>query len=794
MVLCQTKKICALCKSLSSKHTISEKNIFFCCHGCLAVYQILDSKNELSNFEEHSIFKQAVKSGLISNPDLLSQIQSKSVKFKENEIEKIYLEVLDMWCPSCAELIYYVLMQEQGVTNAVVDYSTDLCIIEFSPRLNSKANLIKVIKSLHYRAYFPENKEDKQLNESLYLKFVVGAFCSFNVMMFSYPLYASYLDYDPLQYGSLFAKASFFMTLPVVTFCFWPILKRFWIAAKYKTYGMESLVVLGVFSSFFLSCYELIHGRTYVYFDSLTVIVTFVLLGKVIEAKAKFSLKNSWIRLNLALPKRARKYHENGNLEFVPIKKIKKGDVFVVLQGEKIPLDGVVLEGTCAADESLMTGESIPVNKRSNCMVIGGSIIQNGRISVKATSVDHDSTLSMIIQMLETGLKSKSHYTRALDPLIKYFVPFVLLISLLSGLYSFFVIGPESAFIQALSVLLISCPCAIGVAAPLAESYLMNRLATHGAVVRNRGVLSLLGKETVFVFDKTGTITEGKFRVISGLEILSDDELSILKGMTSLSMHSIAKAITDGIQNNAFKVEEMEEIAGKGLRACVSSNVYHLGSSLFFNLEGIFMEDDQEINAISSKVYFAVNFKLRSVIHLGDSIRQSAFDIAEYLKPAKTILLSGDSKEAVFAAAKACSIDEYYAEYSPLMKKELIGSLRKRGNIVCMIGDGINDALAITEADIGISMTQATDISIQVSDILLTKEDLAVLPKLRFLSLYGASILKQNLFWAFFYNVIGIGLAVLGFLSPIFATFAMMASSLIVLYNAKRITYFKHSS
>ncbi len=787
MVLCQTKKTCALCKHEIFETTIGEKDHFFCCHGCHAVYQILTSKKELINFQEHPVFMQAVKSGLISNPHLLTEIQSKQIKLKDNEIEKLYLEVLDMWCPSCAELIYYVLMQQKGVINAIVDYATDLCIIEFSPRHISKVTLMKVIESLQYRPFKPENKEDKKVNESLYLKFVVGAFCSFNVMMFSYPLYASYFDYDPLKYGSLFAKFSFFMTIPVVTYSFLPILKRFWIAAKYKTYGMESLVVIGVLSAFFLSCYELMQARTHVYFDSLTVIVTFVLLGKIIETKAKFSVKNAWIRLNLALPKRARKRHENGDLQFVPLKEIKTGDVFAVFQGEKVALDGVVIEGEAAADESLMTGESLPIAKKSSSIVIQGSILLNGRIFVEATSVEKDSSLSRIIQMLESGLKTKSHYTQAVDPIIKYFVPIVLCIALFSGLYSFVVAGSEKAFVQALSVLLISCPCAIGIAAPLAESYLMNSLATIGAIVRNRGVLSLLGKETIFVFDKTGTITEGQFRVIKGLEHLSDQELSILKGMTSLSLHLIATAISASILKKSFKIDRMEEIAGRGLRAHVGEDVYHLGSSAFFNLEGIIAEDDFDLNDISSKVYFAVNANLRSVIYLGDSIRPSSVQLVQALKPAKTILLSGDAKEAVFAVAKACSIEEYYFEHSPLMKKELIANLRKNGDIVCMIGDGINDAPAITEADIGISMTQATDISIQVSDILLTKDDLTLLLKLRNLSLFGASILKQNLFWAFFYNLIGIGLAVFGLLSPIFATFAMMASSLIVLYNAKRI-------
>lgn len=789
MVLCQTKKKCSLCGNEVRETPIIDEQKIFCCYGCHAVYHILASKKELDGYKDHPVFTQAIKYGLISNPDLLSQIQEGRPKIIKKELEKLYLEIGNMWCPSCAEVLYLILMQELGVINCVVDYATDLASIEFSPRAISKEQIFKLIQSLGYNPIKLEDSENKAISNEIYLRFIVAAFCSLNVMMFSYPLYASYFDYDPEQYGSLFAWLSFLMTLPVVTFCFWPILHKFYNAIKFGIYGMETLVVLGVTSAFILSAYELINGGVQVYFDSMTIIITFVLLGKIIETKAKFSAKDSLLRLNLAIPRRARKFLEDGSLQFVPIKEINKGDIFAVFQGEKIALDGIVTEGEGSVDESLMTGESIPLQKTHASKVVGGSILQNGRLWIRAESLDQESALHRIIQMVELGLKSKSEYQRAVDPIVAWFVPCILAIATLAFAHSMIQGNPEIAFVKALSILLISCPCAIGIAAPLAESYLMNGLSNLGAIVRNRGSLNSLGRETVFVFDKTGTITEGKFTVLKGLEGIGKNELSILKGMTGESLHLISLAIHKSIELKAFKISRLEEISGKGLRAFVGSDVYHLGSHEFLKQESACFEDMEKDNNTfsSSKVYFAKNLKLETVILLGDTIREGAQELVASLKPAKTILLSGDSENAVSFVAKACSIDSYYFGYSPLDKKEFIATLRESGNVVCMMGDGINDAPALTEADIGISVVTATDISIQVSDILLTTDRLLSILKIRSLALFGQSILKQNLFWAFFYNVLGVMLAVFGVLSPIFATFAMMTSSLVVLYNAKRL-------
>ena len=285
-----TDEACALCGLELPRHAILDGALSFCCPGCHAVYRILEAKQQVDHFAESAVFQQAVHSGLISNPALLEQIRQKQIEVPAEELEKIHLEVGDMWCPTCAELIRLVLLREKGVRNCVVDYATDLAAIEYSPRYISKEKIFSLISSC---GYHPEDlqSEVKKVSFSAYFRFVIAAFFSVNVMMFSYPLYATYFDLNANSYSNLFAWIAFFCSIPVVTYGAWPILKRFWGSLKLGLFGMETLVVIAVSSAFGLSVKELFQGGNHVYFDSMSVIITFVLLGKIIESKAKFSRK-----------------------------------------------------------------------------------------------------------------------------------------------------------------------------------------------------------------------------------------------------------------------------------------------------------------------------------------------------------------------------------------------------------------------------------------------------------------------------------------------------------------------
>jgi heavy metal translocating P-type ATPase len=763
---------CALCDLEIRGSPILDGDHPFCCHGCHAVFQILSAKKALTNPLEHPVFRQAIQAGIISNPALLEEIRKKTAENRGYESEKIHLEIREMWCPSCAEIIKLVLLREGGVVQCSVDYATDLASIEYAPRVLSKERLSTIIRSLGYEPVLLDEAGATPASRMLSLRFGLSAFLALNVMMFAYPLYATYFSYDEQQAGPLFAWLSFWASLPVVTWCAYPIYRRFWASLKVGLFGMETLVVIGVSAAFGLSLYELMNGGIYVYFDSLTVIITFVLLGKMIEAKAKRSTKQVLTRLTQSLPKRGRRLEG----DFVPIKEIQKGDFLVCVTGEKIVLDGIVKEGDGFADESLMTGESIPVEKKVGSQLIAGSILTQGRIIYETISNGHDSTLKQIVGMVEQGMGSKTAYIRAVDPVIRWFVPVVIVVALLTALFL-----PDPV-LRALSVLLISCPCAIGIAAPLAESHLVNAMAHLGAIVRNRGALRLFGKETIFAFDKTGTITQGRFDVLQGLESLTQEELSILKGLSSQSIHPIAAAISRSLNTPPVPFNHIEEIAGKGLQGRYNGKDYKLGSALFMG------KTDASQNHLGTTVFFSNSEQILAEIHLGDQLKEGANDLIASLAPTKTLLLSGDTHSAVTAVANSCGFTTYASSCSPLQKREMIESLTSKGETVAFLGDGINDALALTAAHIGISVVSAADISIQVSDILLTTDKLDVIPKIRSLACRGRRIVLQNLFWAFFYNIIGIALALSGHLTPIYAAAAMVLSSLFVLLNAKRVS------
>jgi len=780
--------LCALCETPTAAFPIIDEERTFCCTGCHAVFHILSSKNCLDNYRENPLFLQALRSGLISNPALLDEIRKHSTTLPEQEWEKIHLEITDLWCPSCSVFIQLMLLQEKGIRKCVVDYATDLASIEYAPRHLSKADIFKRIESWGYHPTTLQDPCKQAVQRSLYLRFIVAAFCSLNIMMFSYPLYATYFDIDTVGYGPLLAWLSFFSSLPVLTYCAWPIWRRFIHGLRIGLCGMEALVALGVSAATAISAAELFTGGTKVYFDSMSVIIVFVLLGKIIESKAKFSAKDSLIRLTRALPKRGRKQHADGTRRFVPLKDIEPGDLIVALTGEKIVLDGVVVDGEGACDEALMTGEAMPIVKRGGSAVLGGSLLQQGALTIRVTARIEETALHRIIDMVERDIGHKAAYVPAADTIVRWFVPLVFLLAAATAAgYWLAGAAPHHAILNAVSVLLISCPCAIGIAAPLAESHLLNGLASLGVIVRNRGCLPLLGKETVFVFDKTGTVTEGRFTVLDGFFPLTDNDRRILKGLVMQSTHPIAAALNASLDIVPAKLDSAEEVAGKGLRGTLNGTAYFLGSAEFMRLLSVVLPAPATHCEMVTSVYFARNRTLLTRLDLGDRLREHAAEVIGSMHPTRTLLLSGDAAPCVEAVAKRCGFDSWKAGCHPLAKREVIDQLRKQGGVVAMLGDGINDAPSLTAADIGIAVAAATDISVQVSDILLTTERLDVIPKMRLLARKGAKIVKQNLFWAFFYNVVGIGLAMMGILSPIFAASAMVASSLMVLFNAKRI-------
>lgn len=779
--------MCTLCSLPAGPHPIMEEQRPFCCIGCHAVYRILFTQGIEEDFRRHPLFEQAVQAGLISNPRLLEEVKTRKDSPPVEEMRRWHIEVLDMWCPTCAAVIQWVLLRKPGVVKCTVDYTVDVAVIEYTPRYISKEQIVAFIENLGYRVNTFDTPEKRAISRKLYLQAIVAGFCALNIMMFAYPVYASYFAFENLGFSELFAWLSFGLSLPVLLYSGLPIWQRCWNGLRAGILGMEVLVAMGVWAAFGLSSYELYHHSQQIYFDSMAVIIAFVLAGKIIEAKAKSFAKETLNHLSLSLPKRARKKDSDGTYRFIPIKELNIGDTVAVFTGEKIVIDGVVKEGIGQCDESLITGESFPVMKHVGERVLGGALLVQGNLLVEMVTAIESSTVHKIIEMVQVGVERKSSYHKPVDTIVKWFVPLVVVFAFMTVIAGFLMGNLHEGIMRAIAVLLIACPCAIGIAVPLAESHLLNSLASMGILVKNLGVLKILGRESIFIFDKTGTVTEGKFEVLEGLERLDCESKAILKSMTLQSVHPVALAIAKAISEDPFQLCQIEEVIGKGIKALVNGKTYWLGSASFIGHLPAPDAKEKDKSQILTPIYFKDEKKLLTVLWLGDCIRPEIHGLLASLKPSRTVLLSGDHPSVVQNVAKMCGFDAWEAECNPLQKKEFVENLRLQGHEVCFIGDGINDAPALTAASVGICVVSASDISIHVSDILLTTDKLTVIEKLRLKARMGQKIIKQNLFWAFFYNILGIPLASLGLMTPIYAAAAMIISSIIVLTNAERL-------
>ena len=765
---------CALCESPCGKTILRDSEKSFCCHGCQAVFQILASIGELDGAEKHPIFQEALKSGLISNPELLKQKETPI----DQETKILSLEIENLWCPSCADLIRLYLSQKEGISTCVVDYATDIASIQYSPRKIDKDSIFAAIKKIGYQAKNLTDLRGGNMQKRLLLRLGIVAFFVMNLMMFSFPIYGAYLNSDDLGYARLFSFFSLGAALPVVTYGAWPIYRRFFWGLRFKQFGMETLVTMGVITAFTLSVIHLIQRNIHVYFDSMAMIIFLVLVGKVIESKAKFKAKDTLFALSRALPRKGRKCFKDGFENFVPLKEIQKGDTLKVCVGERVPLDGVVTKGSGSCDESMMTGEALPVTKKIGDQVLAGTVLKAGPLYYKVLRLEEGSALQRIISMIKGDMNEKSHEIRIIDSLVRYFVPAILFISFSTAIigYTFLSFSLEESLLRAITILLISCPCAIGVAVPLVEAITLNLFAKKGMIIRNRRCLSYLGKEDLCVFDKTGSLTKGEFRLLSGLSNLDIRQKRILKSLSQSSHHPLSQSISQAISEKAQEMST-QELVGKG----VQGEGYYLGSRAWMKELGVELPKEEQNMTV---VYFSKGTTCLTTLVLGDELKKSAKEVVKHFN---SVLLSGDGYKAVQTMAKECGISKFFAEYNPLEKQRYIQAQKEKGAIIMMLGDGINDAPALSSAHIGVSVVNASDLSIEISDVLLTKDDLTLLIFLKKVGIIARSILKQNLFWAFIYNIIGVGLAIFGVLNPIIAASAMVLSSLCVLGNSTRL-------
>ncbi len=613
---------------------------------------------------------------------------------------------------------------------------------------------------------------------------------------------------------------------PVVLWAGWPFFERGWQSLKSRNLNMFTLIAMGtgvawvysviatVAPGLFPDTFKGHEGAVAVYFEAAAVIVVLVLLGQLLELKAREQTGGAIRALLDLAPKTARRINANGEDEDVPLDQVKAGDLLRVRPGEKVPLDGIVTEGSSAVDESMVTGESMPVKKEQDSKVIGGTMNQTGSFVMKAERVGKDTMLSQIVQMVAEAQRSRAPIQRMADLVASWFVPAVILVAVIAFI-CWMVFGPAPAFtyalIAAVSVLIIACPCALGLATPMSIMVGVGKGAQGGVLIKNAESLERMEKVDTLVVDKTGTLTEGKPTVtkIVAAEGFGEDELLMLAAsLEQGSEHPLAHAIVMAAKDKGLdlaKADDFDSPTGKGVVGTIKGRAVALGNVMLMEERGV---DIQALSAQADElradgataIFMAVEGKAAGILAIADPIKETTKEAIDALHKLgiRIVMLTGDNRRTAEAVARMLKIEEVEAEVLPEDKSKIVKKLQDEGKIVAMAGDGTNDAPALAAADVGIAMGTGTDVAMESAGVTLLKGDLIGIVRARKLSVATMNNIRQNLFFAFIYNAAGVPIAagvlypVFGILlSPIIAAAAMSLSSVSVIANALKLKIIK---
>ena len=733
--------------------------------------------------------------------------------------------VTGMSCASCARTVENALNKNEDI-KASVNIATEKVNIEYDENKYNFEKIKKIVENSGYGLVETLSEEEKmQMYEdkikSLKNKLILAA-------VFAIPLIYISMGHmmgihlpdivNPKKNAAIYSIVQLLLTIPVVYAGRDFFIHGFKNLAR-KSPTMDSLIAMGASAAIIYSLYATYMTITVdpeyhmnLYFESAGTIITLILLGKLLEARTKGQTSSAIKKLIGLQPKKA-KIIENGAEKEVLIENIKVGDIIVVKPGEKIAVDGKIVSGNTSVDESMITGESIPVSKNPGDKVIGGSINKNGSIQFEATETGKDTVLSQIIKLVEEAQGSKAPISRMADIVAGYFVPIVIGIATVTGIIWFISgSGLTAALTFFISVLVIACPCALGLATPTSIMVGTGKGAENGILIKSGEALETAHKIKTVVLDKTGTITKGK-PVLTDLKVYNNfDENDILQLAASAennSEHPLAEAIVNGAKerNVEFKqYDKFRAMPGYGIRATIDDKEIQIGNRKLMASRKISTETaekDYEIlsNEGKTPMFISVNNELAGLIAVADVVKETSKGAIERMHKLglKVIMLTGDNEKTAKYIAKEVGIDSVIAEILPFQKSEEVKKLQEAGEFVAMVGDGINDSPALAQANVGIAIGSGTDVAIESADIVLIRNDLNDVAGAIALSKATITNIKENLFWAFFYNVIGIPFAAGIFyaffngpkLDPMIAAFAMSLSSVSVLMNALRLKFFK---
>lgn len=730
------------------------------------------------------------------------------------ETVKKMFPVIGMTCASCAISVESIVKSLPGVISSSVSYANGSVNIEYIPTVISNNQLKSAVQSIGYDLLINDSADAKQEMEDLHQK----ALQSLRIrtawsLAFSLPLAVIGMFFMDIPYANFIMWA---LATPVVIVFGRQFFINAWKQARHRSANMDTLVALStgiayVFSVFNTLYPEFWHSKglhSHVYFEAGAFVISFILLGKLLEEKAKASTSSAIKKLIGLQPNTVTVIHPNGSTVEIAIRNVKVGDKLLVKPGAKIPVDGRVISGQSYVDESMITGESVPTLKQPDSEVFAGTINQKGSFQFEALKVGGDTLLAQIISVVQEAQGSKAPVQKLVDKIAGIFVPIVIGIALISGI-SWVVLGGETGFTQGLlalvTVLVIACPCALGLATPTAIMVGVGKGAENGILIKDAESLEIAHKITAIVLDKTGTITEGKPEVSDTLWTAESQlHRNILYSLEKSSEHPLADAIVAKFESQAdfIHFDKIESITGEGIKAEYAGHDYYAGSmrlltKLRVNVPQKLKDwSEEKTSKADTVIYFSNEKQILAAIAIGDKIRASSKTAITEMKKMglEVFMFTGDNLQTATAVAREVGITSFKAEALPQTKYEFIKKLQQEGKKVAMVGDGINDSQALAQADLSIAMARGSDIAIDVAKITLMTSDLGRIPAALTLSKKTVRTIRQNLFWAFIYNLIGIPIAagvlypISDFLlNPMLAGAAMALSSLSVVLNSLRL-------
>ncbi|MGZ8946496.1 MAG: heavy metal translocating P-type ATPase [Methylococcaceae bacterium] len=709
--------------------------------------------------------------------------------------QEFSISIDGMTCVSCALLIEMLLKRDPRISSAQVNFATETATV--IGRL-SKEDLCGLVDKMGYQAQSFDtlaqrklmiDREKQRLSDARRRAILAG--------VLSLPVMAIGMSAPSSRFWHW---AQHLLATPIVLWAGWPFFVKAAKLARQRTTNMDSLIALGVGSSYGYSVVSLFAGQRGLYFDSATGIITFVLLGRYLEEKAKGKAHDA-IRTLVNLQPQNATVLQGGKEFSISVEQLQIGDVLLVRPGEKIPADGVIIEGITTIDEAMITGESLPVVKEPGSRIVGGCINCNGVFKMQVTAIGTDTVLANIIHMVDQAQSSKLPIQKTVDRISSVFVPSVIALSSLTFL-AWIVAGAgfKTAFSNAIAVLLIACPCSLGLATPMAIMVGAGQSARRGVYIRNGESLEMASKLTTIVFDKTGTITEGKPQVIYFIVVAEGNEeqlLALVAGAESGSEHFLAKAIVAYALDRHIspaKIDEFINIPGHGIRARSENSELLIGNRRWLEESGVTLNNlVQQALMLAEQgktpVYVSINGQAAALFGIADRPRANAKKAIERLRRlgVRPLMVTGDTEQTARYIAAQVGIDDVIAHARPEQKLEIVRDLQSRGAKVGMIGDGINDAPAIAAADVSFAIGAGSDVAIETADLTLVNGDIGKVAEVMELSGATLTVIKQNLFWALSYNTIAIPVAALGKLNPMIAAAAMALSSISVVLNSLRL-------